>query len=131
MMNEVWTALYRAAIKVLKPREVSRMIEAGGVAAAVESASGKIYVGVCVDTACTLGICAERNAIFNMLTNGEDAIRRVIAVNHDGKAIPPCGACRELMAQLMPEDYQNIEIMLNDATGRIVTLGEMTPEWWL
>ena len=130
-MNEVWTALYRAAIKVLKPREVSRMIEAGGVAAAVESASGKIYVGVCVDTACTLGICAERNAIFNMLTNGEDAIRRVIAVNHDGKAIPPCGACRELMAQLMPEDYQNIEIMLNDATGRIVTLGEMTPEWWL
>ena len=131
MMNEVWTALYRAAIKVLKPREVSRMIEAGGVAAAVESASGKIYVGVCVDTACTLGICAERNAIFNMLTNGEDAIRRVIAVDRDGKAIPPCGACRELMAQLMPEDYQNIEIMLNDATGRIVTLGEMTPEWWL
>ena len=107
------------------------MIEAGGVAAAVESASGKIYVGVCVDTACTLGICAERNAIFNMLTNGEDAIRRVIAVDRDGKAIPPCGACRELMAQLMPEDYQNIEIMLNDATGRIVTLGEMTPEWWL
>lgn len=131
MMNEVWAALYRAAIKVLKPREVSRMIEAGGVAAAVESASGKIYVGVCVDTACTLGICAERNAIFNMLTNGEDAIRRVIAVDRDGKAIPPCGACRELMAQLMPEDYQNIEIMLNDATGRIVTLGEMTPEWWL
>ena len=130
-MNEVWTALYRAAIKVLKPREVSRMIEAGGVAAAVESASGKIYVGACVDTACTLGICAERNAIFNMLTNGEDAIRRVIAVDRDGKAIPPCGACRELMAQLMPEDYQNIEIMLNDATGRIVTLGEMTPEWWL
>ena len=131
MMNQSWTALYRAAIKVLKPREVSRMIEAGGVAAAVESASGHIYVGVCVDTACTLGICAERNAIFNMLTNGEDAIRRVIAVRHDGKAIPPCGACRELMAQLMPEDYQNIEIMMDEATGRIVTLGEMMPQWWL
>ena len=57
------------------------MMEAAGVAAAVESVSGNIYVGVCVDGGCTLGICAERNAIFNMLTNGEDAIRRVVAVN--------------------------------------------------
>ena len=81
------------------------MIEAGGVAAAVESVSGKIYVGVCIDTACTLGVCAERNAMFNMITNGENAIRRVIAVDCNGKAIPPCGACREFMTQLMPDDY--------------------------
>ena len=90
-----------------KTREVSKIIEAGGVAAAVESVSGKIYVGVCVDTACTLDICAERNAIFNMLTNGEDALKRVIAINRDGKSIPPCGACREFMTQLMPETYRN------------------------
>ena len=96
-MEKIWTDLHDAAVKVLKPREVSRMIEAGGVAAAIESASGKIYVGVCVDTACTLGVCAERNAIFNMITNGENAIRRVIAINRDGKAVPPCGACREFM----------------------------------
>ena len=69
-MEKIWIDLYQAAIAVLKPREVSRMIEAGDVAAAIESTSGKIYTGVCVDTACTLGICAERNAIFNMLTNG-------------------------------------------------------------
>ena len=61
------------------------MLETAGVAAAVESISGKIYVGVCVDGGCTLGICAERNAIFNMLTNGEDAIKRVVAVNWDGE----------------------------------------------
>ncbi len=36
---------------------------------------------VCVDGACTLGICAERNAIFNMITNGESKVKRVIAVN--------------------------------------------------
>lgn len=57
------------------------MMETAGVAAAVESVSGKIYVGVYVDGECTLGICAERNAIFNMLTNGEDAVKRVVAVN--------------------------------------------------
>ena len=107
------------------------MIEAGGVAAAVESTSGRIYVGVCVDTACTLGICAERNAMFNMITNGEDTIRRVIAIDRDGRAIPPCGACREFMTQLMPDTYRSIEILLDDEMGKIVTLGDLTPEWWL
>ena len=130
-MNSKWTELYDAARKVLRPREVSKIIEAEGVAAAVESISGKIYVGVCVDTACTLGICAERNVIFNMITNGEDAIRRVIAINREGKAMAPCGACREFMTQLMPEAYRDIEIMLDYEKDRVVTLGELTPEWWL
>lgn len=130
-MNEKWNELYDAAKKVLRPREVSKIIEAGGVAAAAESISGKIYVGVCVDTACTLGVCAERNAMFHMITNGEDAIKRVIAIGGDGKAIPPCGACREFMTQLMPENYRDIEIMMDYENGRVVTLGELTPEWWL
>lgn len=131
IMDKKWNELYEAAKAVLKPREVSKIIDAGGVAAAVESVSGKIYVGVCVDTACTLGICAERNAMFNMITNGENAIRRVIAIGGDGKAMPPCGACREFMAQLMPENYRDIEIMMDYEKERVVTLGELTPEWWV
>ena len=99
-VDAVWTELYHAAKAVLNPHKVSEMMEAGSVAAAIEAGSGKIYVGVCVDSACTLGICAERNAIFNMITHGESEIRRVIAVNWDGKAMPPCGACREMMTQL-------------------------------
>ena len=87
-------------------------MEVGGVAAAIETTSGNIYTGICVDGACTLGICAERNAIFNMLTNGENEIKKVIAINWEGKAMPPCGACRELMTQLMPKDYHTIEVML-------------------
>lgn len=130
-MDAVWTELYHAAKAVLNPRKVSEMMEAGGVAAAIETGSGKIYVGVCVDSACTLGICAERNAIFNMITHGESEIRRVIAVNWDGKAMPPCGACREMMTQLMPKTYRDVEIMLDYESGRIVTLGELTPEWWI
>ena len=49
-------------------------VTCGEVSAAVLSKSGKIYTGVCIDTCSTLGICAERNAIFNMLTNGEQVI---------------------------------------------------------
>lgn len=130
-MNEIWNTLYRAAKSVLKPRKVSEMLEAGGVAAAVESETGKIYVGVCVDSACTLGICAERNAIFNLLTNGENGIKRVVAVNRKGKVLPPCGACRELIAQLMPNRYKTVEVLLNYEKGEVVTLGELTPKWWI
>lgn len=130
-MEQIWIDLYDAAKAVLRPRVISEMMEAAGVAAAVESESGKIYVGVCVDGGCTLGICAERNAIFNMITNGENAIRRVVAVNWDGKVLAPCGACRELMTQLMPQEYRGIEVMLDYETNRVVTLGELTPEWWI
>ena len=130
-MERTWKELYEAAKAVLAPRNVSDIMEAGGVAAAIEAGSGKVYVGVCVDTACTLGVCAERNAIFNMITNGESVIKKVIAIDSDGKAIPPCGACRELMSQIMPKDYENIEIMHDYHNNRVVTLGELTPEWWI
>ncbi len=129
--DTVWKAMFLAAEAVRNERKVSDYIEAGGVSAAVLSASGRIYTGVCVDTCSTLGICAERNAIFNMLTNGENMIARVLAVMPDGKCGAPCGACRELMVQLMPGAYQNIQIMMDMDTGRIKTLGELTPEWWI
>ena len=70
-MDSIWDTLYQEAKKVLHPRKVSAWMEAGGVAAAIEATSGHIYTGVCVDGACTLGICAERNAIFQMLTQGK------------------------------------------------------------
>ena len=93
--------------------------------------SGRIYTGVCIDTASTLGICAERNAIFTMVTAGEQKISKVIAILPDGSSGAPCGACRELMVQLMPKDYQGIQIMMDYPTERVVTLGELTPEWWI
>ena len=130
-MEKIWEELYTAARNVLKPRKISEWMEAGGVAAAIEADSGKIYTGVCVDGACTLGICAERNAIFNMITCGESKIKRVIAINWDGKAMPPCGACRELMSQLQPKEYKGIEIMLDYEKNRVTKLGELTPEWWI
>lgn len=129
-MEKIWDELYTAAKQVLRPRRISDRMEAGGVAAAVEAGSGRVYVGVCVDTACSLGVCAERNAIFNMITCGESVLRRVVAVDWDGRALPPCGACRELMAELMPETYKSVEIMLDYEAARVVTLGDLTPEWW-
>ena len=130
-MEAIWTKLYEAAKAVQNDRKVSEYVYAGGVGAAILSEGGNIYTGVCVDTSCTLGICAERNAIFNMLTNGDDRISKVVAIMPDGSSGAPCGACRELMVQLMPEDYQKIEILVDYETEKITTLGEITPHWWI
>ncbi len=130
-MDKIWTEMYNAAKSVRVPRKISDYIDAGEVSAAVLSAAGRIYVGVCMDTCSALGICAERNAIFNMVTNGENEIRRVLTIMPDGSNGAPCGACRELMVQLMPENYKSVEIMLDFEQNKVITLGELTPEWWI
>ena len=130
-MDQIWKTMYQAAKEAQNPRRISDYITAGEVSAAILSASGKIYTGVCMDTCSTLGICAERNAIFNMITCGESQISKVLAILPDGTTGAPCGACRELMVQLMPDTYQDVEIMLDYEKEKIVTLGELTPHWWI
>lgn len=130
-METIWKELYENAKLALNARRISEYVTAGEVSAAILSKSGNIYTGVCIDTCSTLGICAERNAIFNMITNGEQEIDKVLAILPDGNTGAPCGACRELMVQLMPESYKDIEIMLDYKNEKIVKLGEITPEWWI
>ena len=130
-MDKIWQDMYEAAKAVHHEKEISEFVSAGGVSAAVLSKSCKIYTGVCIDTASTLGICAERNAIFNMITNGDYEIERVLCIPPmEGKGAP-CGACRELMVQLMPGKYKDIDIMIDYKTDRVMKLGELTPEWWI
>ena len=130
-MEKIWNEMYNAAKAVLNERRISEYVTCGEVSAAVLSKSGKIYTGVCIDTCSTLGICAERNAIFNMITNGEQEIDKVLCILPDGSNGAPCGACRELMVQLMAENYYDIEIMLDYSMGRTIKLGDITPEWWI
>ncbi|MBP1581212.1 MAG: cytidine deaminase [Oscillospiraceae bacterium] len=128
-MQDQWEQLYEAAKAVQNGRTVSPFIEAGGVAAAILSKSGKIYVGVCIDTACSMGMCAERNAMANMITHGESQIDKVLALMPNGKVGPPCGACREFMMQL-DKNSGDIEILLDYDTRKSVRLSELFPDWW-
>lgn len=125
----MWKQLYEAARTVQNNRNVSPFIDAGGVAAALLTKSGNIYVGVCIDTACTLGMCAERNAIANMITHGESQIDKIVAVMPDGSVGSPCGACREFMMQL-DKNSGDIEILLDLETEKTVKLKELVPDWW-
>jgi cytidine deaminase len=130
-MEKIWDEMYAAAKAVRKERKISDYMTCGEVSAAVCSKSGKIYTGVCVDTCSGLGVCAERNAIFNMIAKGETEIDKVLCILPDGSNGAPCGACREMMVQLMAGHYHDVEIMLDYATGRTVRLGDITPEWWI
>lgn len=125
----MWSKLYNAAKAVQNDRRISPFIDAGGVSSAILTKQRNIYVGVCIDTASTLGMCAERNAIANMITNGESQIDKIVAVMPDGKVGPPCGACRELMMQL-DRDSGDIEILLDLETHKTIRLKELLPDWW-
>jgi len=128
-MTDIWETLYDAAKEKLNPRVISPFIEAGSVAAAILTDQGNIYTGVCIDTASTLGMCAERNAIANMITNGESKVTKLVCVMRNGRVGSPCGACREYLMQL-DKDSASIVILKNYDTKETITLGELIPDWW-
>lgn len=124
MLNDNWRVVYNAAKTVVNPKKISEQMCSGGVGAAVISKKGNIYTGVCIDTDCSLGMCAERNALSTMITNGEYEIKMVAAVNKKGQVLPPCGACREFMMQL--KNSSDIEVLV-DNDGTMVKLKDLMP----
>lgn len=127
--RDIWDLLIEKALEVQNPRIVSPFIEAGQVGAAILTKNGNIYTGICVDTASTLGICAERNSIHSMLTNGESKIEKIVCITSDGNVGTPCGACRELIMQL-DEGSKDIEILIDKNNYQIVKMIDLVPNWW-
>jgi len=117
------------AKKLYNERYISPFMEVAGVTCVIETKSGNVYEGVNIDADCGIGMCAERNAIANMITNGENQIDKVVAVMPDGRVGSPCGACREYMMQL-DKNSGEIEILLDLETKKTVRLKELVPDWW-
>ena len=118
--------LLEIAQATLNPRKLSESSSAGSVAAALVTDKGNIYRGVCIDTPCSMGFCAEHAAIAAMITAGENRIVKIVAVSDTAGIVPPCGRCREFMFQTNHENL-NCEILLKDRTA---TLEELLPERW-
>ncbi|NFA74494.1 cytidine deaminase [Clostridium botulinum] len=119
--------LYDIAKNALNPRKISKNSYAGSVAAAILSESGKVYTGVCIDTPCSMGFCAEHAAIAAMITAGENRITKVVAVYEDGTIIPPCGRCREFICQIHDENYK-CQVMIKKYM--IITINDLLPYRW-
>ncbi|QQR35382.1 hypothetical protein JI749_13605 [Devosia oryziradicis] len=121
--------LIERAAALLKPHKTADGRVFGDVAAAVVSETGRIFDGVCVDTA-SWGLCAERSAIAAMVTAGEYRIASVVAVWRDattGKlhVLPPCGHCRQFMRDL---DDANLATTIVLGSDMVRTLAELLPE---
>ncbi len=98
------------------------------VASAVLSESGRIYVGVNVENSSYgLTICAERSAISAMITAGDRVPLAVAVVSDTDEPIPPCGACRQVIAEFNP----NALIVLYSAKSKkrfVVELKDLFPQ---
>ncbi|MGC5585931.1 cytidine deaminase family protein [Ornithinimicrobium sp. W1665] len=119
--------LRERATDVVAPRQLSPSASCGTVGAALETVQGEVFVGVCVDTASSLGFCAEHAAAAAMLTHGQNVVVRMVAVGADHKVLAPCGRCREFILQLSPHNF-DAEVLVNQT--EVVRLGDLMPYRW-
>lgn len=107
------------------------------VAAAVLAESGKIYTGVNVENASyPAGICAECNAVSNMVSCGDKKIKAVAIVGRDTKApegkapgyISPCGICRQVLREFSDPNELRVIMAKSESDYKTMTLEELLPE---
>jgi cytidine deaminase len=97
------------------------------VGAAVRDERGRIHVGCNVENASYgLTVCAERNAVAAAVAAGARRIRVVAVASGARPPASPCGACRQVIAELGGADT---EVLIAGATGapERTTLGALLP----
>lgn len=74
------------------------------VGAVVQDDAGNLHVGVNVESASYgLSLCAERAALARAIADGASRVVAVGVGRADGASITPCGACRQVIADLAPQ----------------------------
>ena len=116
--------LFDAAVKVIK--NAYSPYSKVKVAAAILDERGSIYTGVNVENASFgLTVCAERNAIFKAVGEGAKSVEAILITSTIG-AIPPCGACRQVLAEFAKPETP-IFLANADNIKASTTLGELLP----
>lgn len=87
------------------------------VGAAVLTVNDKPYTGCNVESSSySLTICAERNAIFKAISEGEREFKAIAVAGDTDDFISPCGACRQVISDICGE----IDIVLVNANGEYI-----------
>ncbi len=120
--------MYEVLISQINPKVISPIMKMGNYIAMVKTKSG-LYIARNVSGRCGLDFCAEKNAIVQMLHNGETEIESVLTVSKLKEIEMPCGSCRELMMQLGPFSV-DIKLIMGLEEHEYVRLGELSPMYW-
>ena len=83
------------------------------VGAALYCGDGKVYLGANIENSSfSLCCCAERNAVFRAVNDGERDFKAIAIAggkNHKiEKYCPPCGACRQVLTEFCKENFDII-----------------------
>lgn len=127
-MDTDFLKLLEEAKKIASKRILSEYASCGHVGCALLTKSGKIYTGICIDSNCALGNCAEYAAIADMLKNNESEIKKIVAYAAKGKIYAPCGRCRELIRMVNTSNLET-EVMVSE--DKICKLKELLPEMYI
>lgn len=101
------------------------------VGAALLSTSGKVFIGCNIENAAySPTVCAERTAIFKAVSEGEkEFVKIAVAGGKGGKiegAFPPCGVCRQVMAEFCQKDFKILVVTGTDSYDEY-TLNDLLP----
>ena len=99
------------------------------VAAALRMKNGEIITGVNVENASFgLSNCAERTALFTAYSKGyrKEDIQELLITTEQDKLISPCGACRQVIRELMEDDAQ-VHMTTLDGQTKTVSNKELLP----
>jgi cytidine deaminase len=97
------------------------------VGAALVSKDGKVYHGCNIENAAyPVTNCGERTAIFKAISEGVTEFETLAVVADTDRPVPPCGACRQVIAELCPPD---MEVILTNLKGDVqkVLVKELLP----
>jgi len=97
------------------------------VGAAALTRKGHVVSGCNVENASYgLTVCAERNCIAQAVIQGERNIQSVVVYTEQELLTPPCGACRQVIVEFLPQDG---EVMSTNHLGesKIWTVSELLP----
>ena len=97
------------------------------VGAALLTEDGKIYLGANVENASYgLTVCAERNAVFKAIIDGEKKFKAIAIAGITDDFLPPCGACRQVLLELCGKDIDVILINSKEET-KVYKLNQLIP----
>lgn len=117
--------LYDAAVEVKK--KAYAPYSNFFVGSALRTKSGKVFAGCNVENSSYgVTICAERNAVFKMVSEGEHEISSILVIGDTEKFLPPCGACRQVIAEFSSEDT-NVIMCNKNGEFKETTVGKILP----